>query len=246
MIISDAVFNKESGEWKHRFQVTGTTPTEASVKYDVKNSKGVTVGYKEQVIAVTKNGDYYSFSVSVPAEKYTVKLNTEPKLMEYESVENDIAKFTGDKPLRATVNYRNEITIYIPFCDIHSIKIEIFNIEGKKLEATVDGYGRARNWWKNGASNLSPTVESDAGGIKMYTKMTFKVNGIPFPLVKRYDDDYSGEWSNYLGYLTLNDAEIYLRVSGLKNLIKNDTIKIMTGAQESDCTGTYGGWIERE
>lgn len=195
------------------FRVVGSIPLNATLSW-LKDTEQPELGTNEKVVAVEDLGNsIFSFTAFVPAQSFWVKLNTEDRKMLFDNVYKSVAE--TDRPL-AYVGNPDNFSLYVPYCDPGSINVEVFTVDGVKL----DTFGNTTKFWDHFA-----TVIFDG-----YNKPRLCLELVFFRMQLKQG---AGPWQDQGAY-----SSFYVKVSGMKNIITND-ILLTTIVESSDYSVEY-------
>lgn len=225
MIISGRSHKRADKQLYHLFRVLGSTPTTAIIKYNILNTTGGIIETITTTIPLTSIGDdCYTFTTLIPAEEYTVKLNTESNILSYgnEFIDNNsyIDKnlkwsWTGSTP-----------QIWLPACDVSRLNIELSTPDGVALDAQLN---RNRKYWED------PNA---------YQKPIFIINGkqrlyFIIRIIPTYLREPGSTWQSMS---TVNN--LYVKVTNLSAIIANPLHAALLQEPKA-LEGSYGALMTR-
>jgi hypothetical protein len=213
MILNSRRVKLASLEIEHEFTVVGSTPTIATISW-LRDADKPELGTDSKTVPVTPVGDeIFSLTAAIPAKQYWVELDSESRKLRFDNVFNDDGDV--DRELAWSGN-ASVFHLYIPYCDVAAMNIELFTVDGDKLDA----FRISPKFWY-----LSDLLIFD-GYSK--PKLCYKVTVSGADL--RLGD---GAWRRQADY-----SSFYVRVSNVRNIITND-ILLSTVVDPDDYTVEY-------
>jgi hypothetical protein len=195
------------------FRVTGSVPTSATITW-LKDVEKPALGTNSKTVTVTNRGNNrFTFTTFVSAQSFWVKLNTEVRKVLVDNTYKSIGD--TDRVLAFTGNTTN-FSLYVPYCDAGALNVEIFTVDGTKLEI----FSESPKAWEH----IQTLIFTG------YTKPRLCLELVFFNLRLKQGD---GPWRNQDTY-----SSFYVRVSGMKNVIKNE-ILLSTIVDAADYTVEY-------
>ena len=199
MILASRKVKLASLSTQIHLSVVGSTPTSAAITW-LKDPEKPTLGTNSKTVTVTNLGNSdFSLTAFIPAQQFWVKLNTEARKLLFENTYKD--EVPTDKVLAFTGN-TNSFDLQVPFCDLATLNIEIYTVDGDKLEVFGDS---VKFWYATEVSIFNGYTKP---------KLCYKIS--VFGARLRLGD---AAWRRQEEY-----SSFYVKVSNLRNVITNDVL----------------------
>lgn len=220
MIYSSIYSKTDVQKVRIEFIVIGTTPSEAFVEsLDTETPGSVSL----PITAHPVHPDTYILEDYINFSEFSVKLNSEPKIMEFESetqlenktLRNLIIMKSGSSNLAS-------LSCRLPFADISNARVTVLDADGRELEFKNNQMGI--NTWTRGI----PYIANDYG--KTLLQMNLSTTG------QYRIKAMGGSWTDIN-----NLPSCYMEVSGIQNVLQDPLIKIMY-ADDEMYSSTYGNF----
>lgn len=200
MILNSRIVKLASLDTLIEFTIDGSSPTEATISW-LKDAEKPELGTDSKTVIVTDEGeDVFALTFFVPAASYWVELNTESRKLMFENAYT--ADTVGDRVLASTGN-TNSFELYIPFCDLADLSIEVFTVDGEKLEAS--SWLQAKFWY---------SIESLIFDGYTKPKLCYKLSSFDMSLRAG-----NGPWRAQGEY-----SSFIVKVSNVRNVITNELL----------------------
>ena len=202
-------------------------PTSVTVVYqETDNSTDPPTEHtRNETYSLTSLGEgEYSFDAAIPADKYTVKPDTEESTKEFE---HDYSENEWDQDLPLWVQWP---VVRLPYCDTSEIKFEIYNLSGERYE--VVGANYRKDYWQRKANTYRTLAD---GTQRLYSTISM------VPSFYRMND---GPWRDFNSTMT----DFYIRATGYREALASPLLKRLLlphGSFEQSSYPAYGSEVHR-
>lgn len=214
MILTVKQYKQPNLDTTLEMRITGSVPTSAVITW-LKNVENPGLGTNQKTVTVSNLGsNRFRLTAFVPAEIFWVKLNTETRKIKLENFFKSVTE--NDRPLAFT-GTMSDFSLWVPYCDVASLKIEVFTVDGEKLDA----------WSADGPSfwfHYSTAIFNGYAKPRLCLEIRFT------SMMLRQGD---GAWRAQNSF-----ASLYIRASGMNNVIQNGLL-LSTIVEEDDYKVEY-------
>lgn len=214
MILTVKHYKEQNLDTTFEMRVTGSTPTSAVISW-LKDSEKPELGTDQKTATVSNIGNNrFKLTTFISASEFWIELDTETRKLKFDNVFKSVSD--NDRPLVFT-GTMNDFSLWVPYCDVSTLKVEVFTVDGEKLDAwTSDG----PSFWFHYSTVIFNGYEKPKLCLEIrFTSMMLRQG--------------QGAWR-------IQDSwpSLYLRVSGMQNVIQ-DNLLLSTIVDEDDYKVEY-------